>query len=94
MASLGGAAARDGWTLEVDRADGRHAAAGRHGVRLLGVSPSTGCRGRMIVVLLRGVNGRTDLLSGDAWKGGCRRGQRDGFQPISIGHDGLLSVAE
>ncbi|KAL5987575.1 hypothetical protein ACLOJK_035324 [Asimina triloba] len=51
-----------------------------------------GARG-VIVVLLRGVDGRTDLLSGGTWKGGCRRGQRDGFQSISIGRDGLLSVA-
>ncbi|KAL6001821.1 hypothetical protein ACLOJK_040384, partial [Asimina triloba] len=63
-------AARDGWTLEVDRADGRHATAGRDGVRLLGVSPSTDCRGGVIAVLLRGVDGQTDLLSGGARLGG------------------------
>ncbi|KAL5975314.1 hypothetical protein ACLOJK_031993 [Asimina triloba] len=45
---------------------------------------AVGARG-VIVVLLRGVDGRTDLLSGGAWKGGCRRGQRDGFNPSRLG---------
>ncbi|KAL6002873.1 hypothetical protein ACLOJK_023095 [Asimina triloba] len=34
---------------------------------------AVGARG-VVVVLLRGVDGRTDLLSGGTWKGGCRRG--------------------